>query len=146
MWNWLGIKRSKSTCIEDYKYTTDTHWHICKTVAHHQPSWSPDKHRTSGRPEGPLVEACLLLPLGGTEVGYKVGLWRVSRGLPSLNLHLAPLTVRVPPNFSTWLVLVFNSLSWCCHCLFQRYRLSLPPSTTKVAIEGRPPLCWPPSL
>ena len=48
-------------------------------------------------------------PLGGTEVGYKLGLWRAFGGLPPLNLLLFSLCLLCAYCFSASLVLASNS-------------------------------------
>ena len=45
------------------------------------------------------VEPANPKPLGGTEVGFKVGLWRTSGGWPPLILLFYPLTPSVPAHF-----------------------------------------------
>ena len=58
----------------------------------------PCKHNNSSPPDGLLrwafmVEARLYLRLSGTQVGGRIGLWRASRGLPSLCQLLTRLTL-----------------------------------------------------
>ncbi len=68
--------------------------------------------------------------LGGTEVNCIVGLLRASRGLPSLTLLLAPLTVLCVSWFSASLVLAYKVLLDAPHCLLLRFGLSLQPHVT----------------
>ena len=72
------------------------------------------KHSTSGPPEGLQRPATAWRPanpqpLGDTEVGCKVGLWRVAWGWPPLILLFYPLARVCAYWFSTSLVLASNS-------------------------------------
>ena len=94
----------------------------------------PYKHSTSGPPQGFHSPATLWRPAasqpqGGTEVGCKESLQRASSGSPPLSLILyllvLPCASTLPPPEAQTRLLAWHH---------------------RVAIEGRPTLCYTPSL
>ena len=136
-----GVRRSLYTDIERADVTLYLTDYLKKYVILY--IWQLPYKRTVSDPAGDLqrwvstVGVCLLLPLGGTDIGCKVGLQKASCSSPPRGL-LPPLTLFWTSWFSITLYLAPSSLFATTTMLTSEVKILLAAYCHRMAIVGRP--------